>query len=198
MAEDDMRCFRQGLLAGVFLGFGLAVLPLSASAQGDPAAVEAPAASVAPALPAAPEAPPAPVMASTGDPVLDKAIADARASLPHFWEHASKFPGQAHWHIVKIGLPSTEGGNENVWIYTTEKQGDDLKGVIVTQPESLVSGLRKGGKIEFKESDVIDWSYDEDGLRRGEFTKRAEFADLTPAEIAEALDYEAIHPTPVP
>ncbi len=193
-----MRCFRQGLLAGVFLGSGLAALPLSASAQGDPAAVEAPAAPVSPALPAAPEAPPAPVIASTGDPVLDKAIADARASLPHFWEHASKFPGQAHWHIVKIGLPSTEGGNENVWIYTTEKQGDDLKGVIVTQPESLVGGLRKGGKIEFKESDVIDWSYDEDGLRRGEFTKRAEFADLTPAEIAEALDYEAIHPTPVP
>ena len=175
-----MRCFRQGLLAGVFLGFGLAALPLSAAAQGDPAAVEAPAAPVSPALPAAPEAPPAPVIASTGDPVLDKAIADARASLPHFWEHASKFPGQAHWPIVKIGLPSTEGGNENVWIYTTEKQGDDLKGVIVTQPESLVGGLRKGGKIEFKESDVIDWSYDEDGLRRGEFTKRAEFADLTP------------------
>lgn len=193
-----MRCFRQGLLAGVFLVFGIAALPLAALAQGETAPVESPTAPVVPEAPAAPEPAPAPVIASTGDPVLDKAIADARASLPHFWEHASKFPGQEHWHIVKIGLPSTEGGNENVWIYTTEKQGDDLKGVIVTQPESLVSGLRKGGKIEFKEADIIDWSYDEDGLRRGEFTKRAEFADLTPAEIAEALDYEAIHPTPVP
>jgi len=187
-----MRCFRQGLLAGVFLGFGLAALPLAASAQGEPAPAEAPAA------PAAPEAPPAPVIASTGDPVLDKAIADARASLPHFWDHASKFPGQEHWHIVKIGLPSTEGGNENVWIYTTEKLGDDLKGVIVTQPESLVSGLRKGGKVEFKEADIIDWSYDDGGVARGEFTKRAEFAGLTPAELEDELYIAGLHPQPVP
>jgi uncharacterized protein YegJ (DUF2314 family) len=192
-----MKRMMSGLLAGAAVSCGMTMFSMTAAAQtADPVPTEisAPvAAEPAPALP-----PAEPVFESTGDPALDAAIKAARGSLAHFWDHASKFPGQEHWHVVKIGLPATGGGKENVWIYTTEKLGSDLKGVIVTQPDGLASGKRKGDKIEFTEADILDWSYDEDGLRRGEFTKRAEFASMTAAEIAEELDYEGIHPAPHP
>lgn len=138
------------------------------------------------------------VFAESGDTAMVAAIDAARASLPHFWDHYSNAESIDELHLLKVGLPTPQGGTEFIWIYPTDFDADsqEYEGILTNEPFNLAGNLKYGDFVNFSQDQIIDWSYFEGDRRRGEFTTRVLIAAMSPEEAAA---YEGIfHESPLP
>ena len=60
-------------------------------------------------------------------------------------------------HDVKVGLPTSAGNREHVWVEVTSIQGTTVKGTLANDPVADL-GLKFGDKVSVKRSDVEDWA----------------------------------------
>lgn len=123
----------------------------------------------------------------TGDADMDAAFRKARATLKEFLTLARNPRPSITNYAVKIGIPDRDH-REFFWISRFTQQDGRLVGRIDNTPR-LVRNVREGERISFKESDVVDWLYRENGKMFGNYTACA-LIKKEPPKQAEAFKKE--------
>jgi len=123
------------------------------------------------------------VWAKESDPVMVKAIKDARASLGGFFDrYQSKFP-QINNYKLKVMI-TDEFGTEHFWVQPFKiHESGSFEGTLANEPR-LVKSVKLGQLVSFKHSDISDWGYVENNKQYGSFTICALFKSM-PEEQAD-------------
>ena len=120
---------------------------------------------------------------SADDPEMNAAIANARSSLPKFWqiyEHPEH--GETDFCLkVKI---TDKKSVEHFWLVDIETNSQGIFGTINNDPE-FVHDVKFGDRIRIPEPDISDWLYLRDGKMVGNYTVRALFKKMSPAEVEQ-------------
>jgi uncharacterized protein YegJ (DUF2314 family) len=103
-----------------------------------------------------------------GDPDMAAAMKKARASLPEFFALMTSPRSSTKNFSVKVGLRAGTG-HEFFWIRPFERKGDGFSGQLNNHPRAI-RHLKAGDTITFKENEIVDWTYAEDGKMRGNYT----------------------------
>lgn len=103
-----------------------------------------------------------------GDSDMEAAFRQARATLKDFLALVRTPRPSITSYAVKIGIPDRDEV-EYFWISRFVQKDGVLTGTIDNAPR-LVRNVRQGERISFKESDVVDWLYREDGRMIGNYT----------------------------
>ena len=95
----------------------------------------------------------------TGDPEMNAAIAQGRATLPKFWASYDAPKTSETGHSLKVRFPYGSNSGEHIWIAEVKKIGDNsYSGRFANAPRHL-PGKRAGDLVEFREADISDWMY---------------------------------------
>ena len=114
---------------------------------------------------------------------MTAAIAQARATLPQYWqlfEHPEN--GETNFSLkVKI----TDGTKiEHFWAVDIEQKDGAILGTIDNDPE-VVKTVKMGDHIHIQEQDISDWGYVRNGKMFGKYTLRVILNRLPPQEAAK-------------
>jgi uncharacterized protein YegJ (DUF2314 family) len=106
------------------------------------------------------------------DPLMQKAVAKARARWPEFLAAYERNAGKD----FAVKAPVTVGGStEFIWIAVTAIEGDRVYGILDNDPVNL-GRLQRGSKVAVRVSDLNDWMYlSPRGQVEGGFTLNAVF-----------------------
>jgi uncharacterized protein YegJ (DUF2314 family) len=117
------------------------------------------------------------------DPEMTAAIAQARATLPQFWDVFEKRERNETDFLLKVGI-TDKGETEYFWLKDIERLHGMLMGTIDNEPE-IVGTVKLGDRIEIPEADIVDWIYKRDGKIVGNRTVRALFKHMSPEEVEQ-------------
>ena len=118
------------------------------------------------------------------DPQMAVAMRKARATLPEFLELARTAKPPKEGFAVKVAIPDGSGA-EYFWIFPFEEKNGRVTGKINNTPRSTRK-VKMGQTIEFKQSEIVDWLYFEDGKMKGNYTACA-LLKHEPKQQAEAF-----------
>jgi uncharacterized protein YegJ (DUF2314 family) len=129
------------------------------------------------------------------DPDMNRAIAQARETLPSFWRLFSTDRDVAETASLKMAfpVPGTKDGNEYMWLIDIRRDGRTIKGVLDNQPESI-RNLKKGDTVTIDPERISDWSYVRDGRMYGSYTTRVMLKHLSEQEAEEYLEFLSVRP----
>ena len=119
---------------------------------------------------------------SDEDPVMQKAMARARAGLDDFLRKAGSPPPDTDQYSVKVRV--SEGDNqEYLWVSNLKAQGDLWSGRIDNLP--VVRSVKKGQAYSFAKTEIVDWTYIDKSKKKvvGNFTTCA-LLTQEPPEVA--------------
>jgi len=136
-----------------------------------------------------------------GDPDMERARAEGRATLPTFLEHLKNpAPDESHF-LVKFRLDRKQvlGGaqrgafagpdeepDEFIWAnrLNVTAEGSTVLGFIDDRPRA--KGFHSGQPVAIPLDDVVDWGYSKGGVMQGNFTTKVLLAKLPPREAEQA------------
>jgi uncharacterized protein YegJ (DUF2314 family) len=122
----------------------------------------------------------------TGDPEMNAAIAQGRATLPKFWASYEAPQSSETGHSLKVRFPYGSNNGEHIWMAEVKKIADGrYSGRFANAPRHL-PGKRAGDLIEFGEADISDWMYLRNGKIVGGETIKPMLKLMTKAD-ADAL-----------
>lgn len=100
------------------------------------------------------------------------AIAEAKKSLPEFWQKFDANGGTDATYSVKAKITDATGNTENLWIGGLQRVDQTrFRGGLAESPKKLV-GKRMADIVEFSVNDVVDWwILKQGGTSEGRFTK---------------------------
>lgn len=117
------------------------------------------------------------------DAEMNDAIAKARSMLPHFWQvFAERGRGESDF-ALKLRIED-ENGVEHFWITDIKRIGGKVVG-LVGNDAMTVRSVKFGDSVEVPEADISDWMYVREGKMIGNYTLRALFPQMSPAEVEE-------------
>ncbi len=116
-----------------------------------------------------------------GDPDMEAAFRQAQATLKTFLDLSHAPRPTITSMAVKIAIRDG-GATEYFWIKPFSEQDGRFAGKINNEPRS-VHNVKLGQTIEFKQSDVVDWLYRENGKMFGNFTACALLKHAPPQEV---------------
>lgn len=119
----------------------------------------------------------------TGDPAMAVAYERAKSTLPAFKDSLTHPTATMARFAVKVGLPSPQG-TEFVWLASPVLQDGKVRGVINNQIE-YATDYRTGQRVEFPDTEVVDWMYMDADKMKGNFTLCAIVTKLTKQEQRE-------------
>lgn len=125
------------------------------------------------------------VRSDDGD--IEAAFRKARATLKEFLALVHEPRPSIASYAVKIEIPDRDK-REFFWISHFTQENGRLVGRIANTPR-LVRNVPEGERISFKESDVVDWVYRENGKMVGNYTACALIKKEPPPQ-AEAFKKE--------
>jgi uncharacterized protein YegJ (DUF2314 family) len=105
------------------------------------------------------------------DPEMEEAKAQARATLPRFWEALAKPSDGEDGFALKVGLPYGANSTEHIWVGDIERKDGKIFGLISNRPRD-VKTVRQGQRIEIAEDRISDWMYVRAGKWVGNYTMR--------------------------
>lgn len=118
---------------------------------------------------------------SADDPEMNAAIAQARESLPHFWQ-VFKNPAQGESDFA-LKVRIEDGNNvEFFWVTNVRRDAGKVYGVIANDA-GRVRTVKLGDEIEVADDSIADWLYWRDGKMVGNFTLRALFKHMPDEEV---------------
>ncbi len=121
-----------------------------------------------------------------GDPDMAAAMRKARASLPEFFALSRTPRASTSAFSVKVGIRTDDQqGHEFFWIRPFENKGNHYSGQLRNTPRGI-KRLKHGDTVTFKETEIVDWTYQEDGKTKGNFTACA-LLKREPKESAAAF-----------
>lgn len=103
-----------------------------------------------------------------GDPNMEAAFRKAKATLPEFIALIRAPRKTITSYAVKVRI-SDRNGNEYFWVGRPREENGLFIGRIGNIPR-LVKNVQEGELISFKQSDIFDWLYRENGRMVGNFT----------------------------
>ncbi|MEL6258702.1 MAG: DUF2314 domain-containing protein, partial [Pseudomonadota bacterium] len=103
------------------------------------------------------------------DAAMNDAMAAARETLPVFWDLFNANPDYQDAFNLKVGLPTTDGSLEHIWIDQLSYEGGSIKGVIANEPLELANGVQFGDVVEVTAAEVSDWTIWSEGKQYGGF-----------------------------
>jgi uncharacterized protein YegJ (DUF2314 family) len=115
---------------------------------------------------------------SATDALMDKAVFDARQTLPLFLTHVLDADGQPLRPdiLVKVGMPTapgTEVDGEDVWLSTPQRLPDGSFSATLVNDPSYLGDLAKGDTVSFGQDMISDWfMMAPSGLYYGSYTLR--------------------------
>jgi len=117
--------------------------------------------------------------AGTPDPEAEfqrdmaSARAQARQSLPHFWESFGDPQAGEYDFSLKAAFTRRDGqaGAEEIWLHHIARAPDRIIGELASDPRHL-GELRKGAIMEFQESQIVDWAFFRGDSLLGHYTTR--------------------------
>lgn len=119
-----------------------------------------------------------------GNAEMEIAYKRARETLPQFLKLAQAPLPNTSGFAVKVGIPY---GNRNdaefFWIAPFKPQGDKYIGIIGNTPR-LAKTVKQGQAIEFAETEIVDWTYLENGKMIGNYTACALLKREPPQQAA--------------
>ncbi len=122
------------------------------------------------------------------DPEMVAASERAQATLPVFWRvYDRQSADKGSYYLVKAPFRTSHGGEEHLWMVVLGKQGDQISGIVVNEPDDVPS-VHVKDRVVVAASKVSDWSYDKDGRKYGNFTTRVM---VTRMNKVDAADYGA-------
>lgn len=159
------------------IALGAALLPMAAQAQSKAAdkqtrkpGAEAPAEAGVIYIP-------------TGDPAMKAATAEARRTLPGFFEHFAK-PGRGETDFtIKYDLLPEPDSAEYIWADVISHTPGVTIARIANVP--VDPRFKQGEKVTIADADVVDWGYFKDGVMQGSFTTRAMLPRYNKAEAEQ-------------
>lgn len=112
------------------------------------------------------------------DVVMNAAIAEAQATLPHWIETWEKRPRGYSNFAFKFPLE----GYEHIWVAIDRREGEVLIGTLANAPHA--AGWSLGDEVRVPVQDVSDWAYfDNAGKAHGYRTVRVLFDQMDPREV---------------
>ena len=121
-----------------------------------------------------------------GDPEINAAIAQARATLPKFWASYEAPKSSETGHSLKARFPYPNNSGEHIWMADVKKIADGrYSGRFANAPRHL-PGKRAGDSAEFREADISDWMFLRNGKIVGGETIRPMLKLMSKAD-ADAL-----------
>jgi len=117
----------------------------------------------------------------SSDREMNRAIAEARKTLPDFV--ALYRSGKGERHAVKVAIPY-DRGREHIWMNLTAVEGDVFTGRLANDPVHLDS-LNKGDSYRVGTAMISDWNYMSGGQMHGSYTTRVAVKKLTPGQVRE-------------
>lgn len=115
------------------------------------------------------------------DPEMNAAIAQARESLPGFWQVFEKRAGGEGGFALKVKIED-QRGTEYFWATNIERRDNKTFGTIDNDP-NIVASVKLGDRIEIPEAAIADWLYMKDGKMVGNRTVRPLFKNMPKAEV---------------
>lgn len=119
---------------------------------------------------------------ATDDPVMNAAIAKARAGLPQFWDKFASHDATETGFALKVGI-SNGTNTEHFWCGNIEGTRESSTCVIDNEPE-VVTTVKLGQRIEVKQEQISDWMYHLNGKIKGGETIRVIIPRLSAEEGA--------------
>jgi uncharacterized protein YegJ (DUF2314 family) len=116
-----------------------------------------------------------------GDPDMEAAFRQARETLKTFLDLARTPRSTITRMAVKVAVRDA-GETEYFWISPFTEQDGRFAGKINNTPRS-VHNVKLSQTITFKQSDVVDWLYRENGKMFGNFTACALLKHVPPSEM---------------
>jgi uncharacterized protein YegJ (DUF2314 family) len=117
----------------------------------------------------------------SGDAEMNAAIAKARDSLPRFWSTFEKPEHAESDFALKVKLTDANG-TEHFWLSDLERKDGKIMGT-VNNDAVTVRSVKLGDRIPIPEASISDWMYMRDGKMVGNYTVRALFKTMSPAEV---------------
>jgi uncharacterized protein YegJ (DUF2314 family) len=118
------------------------------------------------------------------DREMNAAVAEARRTLPRFFD--SYRSGRTERHSVKVAIPvAGTDDHEHIWMRLDSHDGETVAGRLTNEPERL-PGLRLNSPYRARIDAISDWSYWDGGLRYGNYTTRVILKHI-PASEADAI-----------
>ncbi|MEL6679032.1 MAG: DUF2314 domain-containing protein [Pseudomonadota bacterium] len=125
------------------------------------------------------------------DAQMNAAIADARQTLPFFWNRlVEPGPGESGF-MVKVSVPVTHPSvvRELIWAHPISGTPDLFDAELANTPRHF-EGLAFETVISVTDDQIVDWIYFQDGRVAGGYTQRLLDARLPVAERAyQDADY---------
>jgi len=119
------------------------------------------------------------VVYDPADTAINEAIADARETLPHFWDMLAK-PRPGDNFSIKVAVTENEH-TEHFWAIDIQKSGDAIHATIDNDPDRLTN-VKAGQRIRLETNRITDWLYRRDGRIHGAYTLRAKLPRMTKAQ----------------
>jgi uncharacterized protein YegJ (DUF2314 family) len=118
---------------------------------------------------------------SKDDVEMNKAMADARAHLPHFWQVMAEAKNGEEDFSIKVRI--TDGKDvEYFWCIDLKLEKGVVTAEVGNEPE-LVKTVEEGQRIPVKESDIVDWLYMKNDKMIGNYTSRPLMKSMTKEEL---------------
>ncbi|MBX9746470.1 MAG: DUF2314 domain-containing protein [Hyphomonadaceae bacterium] len=146
-------------------------------------------------------APPTPggngiVFFDENDAAMAAAIEEARRTYPQFLADFGRAPPFRQGdYMVKVAMPTPDGGEEHIWVDNLRRDGERLFGMLANEPGNL-PGMHLGSPVEIDHARISDWSISGSEGMYGNYTTRVMLPHMNQAE-AEALR-ESLSRTPLP
>lgn len=121
------------------------------------------------------------VPVSDDDPEMPAAIAQARELLPKFWKTFDKPERGESDFALKVKI-TDQNGTEHFWVTDIERRDGQIHGTINNEPR-VVKSVKLGEQILVPEADISDWLYMREGKMVGNYTLKALFKTMPPAEV---------------
>lgn len=135
----------------------------------------------------------------TGDPAMETAIAEARASLPLFLDHTIGSEGMSvDGAMVKIAMPVEDGPVtfEHIWATPFRRLSDTAFVAMLANRPNNLPDYEVGDLVEFNATQVSDWAFfDESGVLYGGYSMRV-IRDSGQATNEGAFDSLSEQPIP--
>ncbi|WP_321488918.1 DUF2314 domain-containing protein [uncultured Hyphomonas sp.] len=127
---------------------------------------------------------------------LKEAVADARETLPVFWEaYESGNPAYSDF-ALNVTTLSERYTEEHVWLVDVRQVNGEHYAGVIPEDREIRDGLTPGYMIAFLPEHIADWRFREDGKFRGAYTTRA-MMNLAPDANIENIR-AMFHDSPVP
>ncbi len=118
------------------------------------------------------------------DAAMNAAVAQARSTLPKFQKLFEARPADVQQFLVKVAMPTPQGGREHLWMVLQDWKDGSVSGVLINEPEAVPS-LHDGDRITAKLEAISDWSYAKHDKFYGQYTTRVMLSREPAADAAE-------------